>query len=112
MPRRREVDPIPQRKSAQDPIPCGLCQRPFVRSQLTRHHTVPRERGGTGEHVELVCSQCHGMVHATFTNATLAMSYPTLDQLRAAPELAKFLTWVRKQPPTRRKKNVSRKRKL
>jgi hypothetical protein len=43
------------------------------------------------------------MVHATFTNATLAAFYATMDQLRAAPELGPFLRWVRKQPPSRRK---------
>jgi hypothetical protein len=52
------------------------------------------------------------MVHATYTNETLAAMYPTIDQLRAAPELRKFLKWVRKQAPTRRKGNAPRKRKL
>jgi 5-methylcytosine-specific restriction protein A len=94
------------------PIPCALCARPFARAQLTKHHYLPKSKGGTEDHVELICRQCHGMVHATFTNQTLAALYPTIDQLRAAPELAKFLTWVRKQPPTRRKANKSRKRKV
>jgi hypothetical protein len=62
--------------------------------------------------VELICPQCHGMVHATYTNATLAALYPSLDQLRRAPELAKFLRWVRKQPPSRRTRNKSRRRRI
>jgi len=52
------------------------------------------------------------MVHATYTNETLAKCYPTIEMLRDAPELAKFLTWVRKQPATRRKQNKPRKRKI
>jgi hypothetical protein len=52
------------------------------------------------------------MIHATYTNATLAALYPTIEQLRRAPELAPFLRWVRKQPPTRHKRNRSRRRKL
>jgi hypothetical protein len=60
----------------------------------------------------MICSQCHGMVHATYTNATLALAYPTIEMLRDAPELAGYLKWVRKQPTTRRKRNKSRKRKL
>jgi hypothetical protein len=52
------------------------------------------------------------MVHATYTNATLAALYPTIDRLRQAPELAPFLRWVRKQPPSRRKRNQPRRRKL
>jgi hypothetical protein len=98
-------DPLP-------PTPCALCHRPFVRAALTKHHCRPKAKGGTEDDVELICSQCHGMVHATFTNATLAAVYPTIGQLGTAPELAGFLTWVRKQPPSRRKRNKTRRRKV
>jgi hypothetical protein len=79
---------------------------------LTKHHCLPKEKGGTSDHVELICSQCHGMVHATYTNRTLAALYPTIEQLRWAPELAGFLRWVRKQPPSRRTRNQPRRRKI
>jgi hypothetical protein len=95
-----------------EPTACALRGRPFTRSTLTRHHCLPREKGGTTEDVELLCPQCHGMIHATYTNATLATLCPTIKQLRHAPELAAFLRWVRKQPPTRRKRNDPRRRKL
>jgi hypothetical protein len=52
------------------------------------------------------------MVHATFTNATLALLYPTLARLCEAPELEGFLRWVRKQPPSRRKGNRPRRQRL
>jgi hypothetical protein len=93
-------------------IPCLLCERPFTRRQLTRHHCLPRQKGGATENVELLCPQCHGMVHATFTNATLAAMYPTIAKLREAPELEGFLRWVRKQPPSRRTRNAPRRRKV
>src|SRR6184192_2779141 len=93
-------------------LPCSLCGRPFARSQLTRHHCLPRAEGGTQQDVELLCRQCHGMVHATYTNETLAALYPTIAQLRKAPELSGYLRWVRKQPATRRKRNRLRRRKL
>jgi 5-methylcytosine-specific restriction protein A len=95
-----------------EPTPCSLCGRPFRRAALTKHHCRPRQKGGTEEDVELLCPQCHGMVHATYTNVTLAALYPTIAQLRRAPELATFLRWVRKQPPTRRTRNKPRRRKL
>jgi 5-methylcytosine-specific restriction protein A len=94
------------------PLPCALCARLFELRSLTKHHCLPREKGGTTEHVELICSQCHGMVHATYTNRTLAILYPTIDQLRTAPELVAFLNWVRKQPASRKKRNMPRRRKL
>jgi 5-methylcytosine-specific restriction protein A len=93
-------------------MPCGLCGRAFSRRDLTKHHCLPREKGGTQDNVELLCPQCHSMVHATYTNGTLAGNYATLAELRTAPELAGFLRWVRKQPPTRRSRNKPRKRKL
>lgn len=95
-----------------EPLNCSLCARSFERRQLTKHHCRPRQRGGTREDVELLCPQCHGMVHATYTNTTLAAQYATIEELRQAPELVPFLRWVRKQPPTRRKRNRPRRRKL
>src|ERR1700693_2348126 len=95
-----------------DAFPCALCARPFDPKRLTKHHCVPRQKGGDQDDVALICSQCHGMVHATFTNATLAALYPTIDKLQEAPELEPFLKWVRKQPPTRRTRNAPRRRKL
>jgi hypothetical protein len=92
--------------------PCSLCGRAFGRAQLTKHHCLPREKGGTQEDVELLCPQCHGMVHATYTNRTLAGAYPTIEQLRKAPELQAFVRWVRRQPPSRRTRNKPRKRRL
>src|SRR3954452_6383480 len=96
----------------EEPRPCSLCGRPFPRRQLTKHHCLPRQKGGTQEDVELLCGQCHGMVHATYTNETLAALYPTIDRLRRAPELVSFLRWVRKQPPSRRKRNAPRRRRI
>ncbi len=92
--------------------PCGLCGRGFEARQLTRHHCLPRQEGGTSADVELLCSMCHSMVHATYTNETLASLYPTLPELRQAPELQKYIRWVRRQPATRRTRNQPRRRRL
>jgi 5-methylcytosine-specific restriction endonuclease McrA len=94
------------------PTPCGLCGRGFHRPELTRHHCLPRAKGGTNDHVELICRQCHGMVHATFTNETLAALYPDIGRLRRAPELTAYIRWVRKQPASRRTRNAPRRRKV
>jgi hypothetical protein len=95
-----------------DEMTCRLCERPFTRSTLTKHHCLPRQKGGTAEDVELLCGQCHGMVHTTFTNRTLAVMYATVDKLREAPELEGYLRWVRKQPPSRRTRSAPRRRKV
>ena len=64
--------------------PCSLCGRAFAPRHLTRHHCLPRQKGGTTDDIEMLCPQCHGMVHATYTNETLAKQYPTIEQLRRA----------------------------
>ena len=61
------------------------------RDRLTKHHCLPRSKGGTSEDVELLCSPCHSMIHATYTNKTLSAAYATLDELRRSPELAPFI---------------------
>jgi 5-methylcytosine-specific restriction endonuclease McrA len=91
---------------------CSLCGRLFDKRQLTRHHCLPRDKGGGQEDIARLCRQCHGMVHATYTNETLAALYPTIAALRRAPELQTFIRWVRKQPPGRHKRNRPRRRKL
>jgi len=93
-------------------LPCGLCGRSFSRADLTRHHCLPKSRGGTAEDIELLCCMCHSMVHATYTNATLEALYATLAQLRTAPELQAYICWVRKQPSSRRTRNAPRRRRL
>jgi 5-methylcytosine-specific restriction enzyme A len=52
------------------------------------------------------------MVHATYTNKTLEVTYPSIEELRAAPELTAYLKWIRMQPPTRRMRNKQRRKKI
>jgi hypothetical protein len=94
------------------PTNCGLCGRLFTNGTLTKHHCLPKSKGGKFADIQLVCSMCHGMIHQTYTNETLAAVYPTIDQLRQAPELQMYIKWVRKQPITRRTGNKPRRRKL
>ncbi len=56
-----------------------------------------------------LCRNCHEMVHATFDNKQLERLYHTVDALRAAPELASYLAWIRKQPATVRFRTRRRK---
>jgi 5-methylcytosine-specific restriction protein A len=73
---------------------CALCER-RVR-QVTMHHLVPKSEGGR-EVVEL-CQPCHKTLHSFFTNRTLLNELHTIDSLRAEPEIARYLAWIRKQP--------------
>ena len=82
------------------PPTCGLCGHRYDRSKLTKHHLVPKSRGGT--ETTLLCRPCHNTVHATFTEKELERNFDTLDALREAEELQGWIAWIRKRKPGKR----------
>ena len=82
-----------------DPV-CPLCRRPIPPDvPQSRHHLVPRLKGGKGGATVLLHQICHKEIHAALTEAELARDYATPEALRAHPRLAKFADWVAKRPP-------------
>ncbi|NEQ33475.1 MAG: HNH endonuclease [Leptolyngbya sp. SIO4C5] len=85
---------------------CQLCDRDC--EKITLHHLVPRQQtkrkkqdpGPTAE----ICAPCHKQIHTLFANAYLARELNTLEKLAAEPQMARFLTWIRKQDPNKRVK--------
>lgn len=79
---------------------CPLCDRPIppdVRSSL--HHLVPKLKGGRHGPVVRLHDICHRKIHAVLSEAELARHYASIEALRAHPEIARFIDWVRKRPP-------------
>jgi len=87
------------------PQQCQLCERAVAR--LTVHHLVPVSQGRRAgkKSIELptalVCGACHRQLHTLFSNRNLARELDTLDKLKAAPEMERFLKWVKKQDPNK-----------
>lgn len=88
---------------ALDPGACALCQRSGV--EITRHHLIPRTyhrdfRRKQGYSREIlnrtipVCPPCHRHIHQVFTEKQLARQVNTLEQLRAEPEIQRFVAWI------------------
>ena len=79
---------------------CALCGRPIPPGvPQSRHHLVPRLKGGKGGETVLLHHICHKEIHATLTEAKLARAFHTAEALRAHPHLAKFVRWVSRRPP-------------
>lgn len=76
---------------------CALCEREV--SSVSKHHLVPKSEGG--REVVPLCGACHKTLHAFFTNRTLSTELHTINSLRAEPEIARYLKWVRKQQDRR-----------
>ena len=74
---------------------CELCQRESLR--LTRHHLVPRSRGGKIGPKAPLCPTCHRQLHAMFSETTLAKELNSIETLRANPRVANYLHWARRQ---------------
>ena len=93
-----------------DPI-CPLCLRPIPPGvPQSRHHLVPRLRGGKGGETVLLHQICHNEIHATLSETELARDYSTMAALRGHPRLAKFIAWIARRPPDFRSKTPGRRR--
>jgi len=83
---------------------CWLCSRPLGK-RVECHHPVPKSRGG--RETVPIHPICHRTLHQTLTNKELELL--SLNELRAQPDIARFLAWIaNKDPdfhaPTRRKR--------
>ena len=85
-------------RTTQDSEPCPLCGRPIVEGPgADRHHWLPKSRGGRAS--EAIHVICHRKLHSVFTPKELAAVYGTPEAVRAHPEIAKFIRWIRRKPP-------------
>nr|WP_210283213.1 restriction endonuclease [Devosia subaequoris] len=80
---------------------CPLCERPIPpQAKSSRHHLVPRLKGGTHLGTVRLHQICHSAIHARFSETELANRLADIASLKADPEIAAFITWVRAKPPT------------
>lgn len=83
------------------PRVCPLCGRPIPpEAKSSRHHLVPRLKGGTHKGTVRLHQICHSAIHARFSEAELARHLHDIEALRADPEIAQFIAWVEDKPPT------------
>ena len=86
-------------RAFEDEIPCPLCRHGYGRRELTKHHLVPKSRGG--RETVLLCRPCHRQLHAVYTEKELERRFPTVEALSAAEQLQPYLAWVRRRKPTK-----------
>jgi hypothetical protein len=75
--------------------------------EMSDHHLIPQTRHKNKrvkrdhERAELlrkirVCQPCHSKIHSVLTEKEMERGYNTVEALRAHPEVAKFVAWIRK----------------
>ena len=84
---------------AAEPVICPLCERSIpARARSSLHHLVPRLKGGTHGGTVRLHQVCHSAIHARHSEAELARRLADVEALRADPEIARFVAWVRTKP--------------
>ncbi|MEM7386446.1 MAG: HNH endonuclease signature motif containing protein, partial [Verrucomicrobiota bacterium] len=89
---------------------CPLCEREIPPEQESRHHLVPRLKGGTHGPVVILHPSCHSKIHSVLSESDLARHYSTIESLQTHPEIEKFIRWIRKRPIEMRVRNRSLRR--
>jgi hypothetical protein len=79
-------------------VRCPVCLHEYALGETSRHHAVPKSRGGR-ETVRL-CKPCHKQIHALFTEKELEREFPTVEALLEAEPMAPWVRWIRKRKPT------------
>ncbi|MBE6071436.1 MAG: HNH endonuclease [Clostridium butyricum] len=75
---------------------CELCNRNV--SIITKHHLIPKQKGGKNYKTIHLCTTCHKQIHALFTNRELATLYNSIDSLKNNDKIIKFLNFIKKFP--------------
>ena len=86
---------------------CPLCEREIPPKLESRHHLIPKLKGGKHGPIAILHTICHSKIHSLFTEAELAKNYSSIDQLKAHPDIQKFVNWISKRPADFRSKNFS-----
>jgi len=76
---------------------CPLCEREMLPQNLTKHHLVPKSRGGRT--TEKICRTCHRQLHALFTNKQLENELNSVESLKENEDIQKYLKWVSNKNP-------------
>jgi hypothetical protein len=77
---------------------CPLCDRPMIAgSSINKHHLVPKTF--SGRETIWLHRVCHNKIHSVFTERELLKTYHTVAQLRAHPEIDRFVSWLKNKDP-------------
>jgi hypothetical protein len=77
----------------EEPVVCELCNRTV--NEVTKHHLLPKQEGGKHTETVALCQPCHSTIHFTFSNQELARHFRTVEALKQAEPLQKYLNWIR-----------------
>lgn len=81
----------------------GICPNCGRSIKLTRHHLIPKVKGGEDDVIMLICRDCHSQLHMLYDNNFLRDFRKTEMEVLADPAMRKFGKFASKQ-----KKNIKK----
>lgn len=77
---------------------CVICDRELGnKDTISKHHLIPKSKGGRNTETILIHNICHQKIHSFFTEKELKDEYHTVEKLRNHEEMIKFIKWVAKK---------------
>ena len=77
---------------------CVICDRELGDSKtISKHHLIPKSKGGKNTPTILIHNICHQKIHSVFTEKELRDEYHTVEKLKQHEEMQKFIKWVAKK---------------
>ena len=89
---------------------CELCERMIVEGTESKHHLIPKSRGGTNDNYTYLHEICHKQIHALFTEKRLEKDYNTIAKLKTHKDVQRFIIWISNKPLTFNRKLRIRKK--
>jgi 5-methylcytosine-specific restriction endonuclease McrA len=90
---------------------CPICSRPLGKENISKHHLIPKSRGGKDSELIEIHNICHQKIHSVFTLKELRDEFNTVGKLIEYEEIIKFIKWVSKKAPEFYQQNARMKRK-
>lgn len=73
---------------------CQICERELGSKNISKHHLIPKSRGGKNTKTILIHNICHQKIHSVFTEKELMKEFNTVEKIKRSEEIKKFVKWV------------------
>lgn len=79
---------------------CPICNRILGKKNISKHHLIPKSKGGKYSETISIHNICHQKIHSIFTEKELKTAYYTVEKLVKHEEIKRFIKWVSKKDPS------------
>ncbi len=78
-------------------LECPNCKRVINKKFLTKHHSIPRQKGGSKSEKITLCISCADHLHNLYPNSRIKKDFNTLEKIINDPGMKKFGEWIGKR---------------